>query len=108
MSILSYERNPFEGAVISSDPLPGAPLFPETLEDTISHLREEKIKVVWMNLPASRAELVPAAVAARHGRTKRTASTTGASATGKTTSSCSAEQTPAKSHPRGGTKGRTH
>ncbi|MBI9104980.1 MAG: NUDIX domain-containing protein [Spirochaetales bacterium] len=65
MPILDYQRNPFEGAIIIPESLPeDISIFPSLLDETLTVLRNEGIKVIWMNIPIASAGLVPTAVAA--------------------------------------------
>ena len=66
MCVLSYELNPFGGAVIDPVSLPDNPgVFTRTLDAVIKELNSRNIKVVWLTLPLPLASLVP--VAAQRG-----------------------------------------
>ena len=65
MSILKYEINKFNGAVIDASSLPGQTgEFEKQFKNTISELRERKVKILWLHLSLEHAAFVPIAVAA--------------------------------------------
>ena len=64
MCALTYELNPFGGAVIDPSSLPSDPdSFSTMLESSIDDLNAQGIKLIWLNLPLHLAVLVPVATA---------------------------------------------
>lgn len=65
MSMLHSELNPFEGRIINSASLPeSADEFAAALERSLEAWRAEGIKVVWLQIPIERSQLVHPAVSA--------------------------------------------
>ncbi len=65
MSVLEYEINPFNGAIIESSALPEkADQFAELLHDTIQELKKDGRMTLWITIPIEKSPLVPVAVAA--------------------------------------------
>lgn len=63
-SMLSYEVNPYQGAVIEADQLPkNASEFSNILKHTLTDIQRKELQLAWLYLPLIRAELVPVAVA---------------------------------------------
>ncbi|MDC7241598.1 MAG: NUDIX domain-containing protein [Spirochaetales bacterium] len=62
MTVLKFEADRFGGAVINSDDLPVNWMFKPALENTITYLKGEGFKLLWLFLPPSQAELVPLCV----------------------------------------------
>jgi 8-oxo-dGTP pyrophosphatase MutT (NUDIX family) len=63
MSLLFYEINNFNGAIVDSASLPEKlEDFKDQLRNTIVYLREERRKTLWLTLPIDRVAFVPAAV----------------------------------------------
>lgn len=63
-SLLSYEVNLFQGAVIETEQLPeNASDFSDILKHTIADFQKKELQLAWLYLPLIRADLVPEAVA---------------------------------------------
>jgi len=60
---LSYQINPYQGAVLDMDSLPDNESdFLNILKETIREIREKDLQLIWLYLPKERADLVPSAV----------------------------------------------
>lgn len=65
MARITANPDPFGGVIIEADALPHHPdVFDRDLRESVAAWRRDRIKVVWLDLPKSRAGLVPVAVAA--------------------------------------------
>jgi len=65
MSVIESELNPFGGRVIDPGRLPDTvEAFAVDLSESLAAWEQEGVKVVWLQLPIARSELVPVAVAA--------------------------------------------
>ncbi len=63
ISILNYEINPFQGAVIETGLLPReTDNFTCSLSLTLKDIEKKELQLVWLYLPIKQADLVPAAV----------------------------------------------
>ncbi|MFW5745120.1 MAG: NUDIX domain-containing protein, partial [Spirochaetota bacterium] len=76
MAVLASETNSFGGRIVDPAALPADPVaFEADLADSLTAWRSERIRVVWLQIPIERSELVPVAVAAGfvyHHATERT------------------------------------
>lgn len=64
MSILQYEINQFNGAIIDESALPEQQDdFRDRLRETIQELKSQKRMTLWLSLPIGKASFVPIAVA---------------------------------------------
>ncbi len=64
MTELKYEADRFGGAIIEASSLPGTGEFVPALESTISSLKKDGFKLIWLFLSPEQAELVAPSVAA--------------------------------------------
>jgi 8-oxo-dGTP pyrophosphatase MutT (NUDIX family) len=65
MPVLASERNSFAGRVVEAELLPSDPLrFRADLAESLEAWRAEGVRVVWLQVPIERSELVPIAVGA--------------------------------------------
>ena len=65
MAVLHSELNPFGGRIIDPDQLPDSPQrFVRDIAQSLDAWQADGIKVVWLQLPISRSDLVPLAVEA--------------------------------------------
>ncbi|MFW5737610.1 MAG: DNA mismatch repair protein MutT, partial [Spirochaetota bacterium] len=65
MAVLASETNSFGGRIVDPAALPADPVaFEADLADSLTAWRSERIRVVWLQIPIERSELVPVAVAA--------------------------------------------
>jgi 8-oxo-dGTP pyrophosphatase MutT (NUDIX family) len=65
MGALNFSLNQFGGGVIEASSLPdNAVEFTFLLAETIAILKQQHIKVVWLNIPIEKSALVPGAVSA--------------------------------------------
>lgn len=65
MEVLEFTPNPFGGAVIKPEALPEDPeAFRQRLRPSLNIWKAEGLKVAWLEVPAVRAGLIPAAVEA--------------------------------------------
>jgi len=62
MILLDYEADRFGGAILSSEKLPVLSDYKNILENTISELRNNGIKLLWLFLPIDRSDLVELSV----------------------------------------------
>ena len=62
--MLPYTTDIFNGVTVPPDSLPADPgLFRSTLAEAIQHWRQAGHRLVWLDIPAQRAALIPEAVA---------------------------------------------
>jgi ADP-ribose pyrophosphatase YjhB (NUDIX family) len=65
MPVLKSETNPFGGRIVDPDRLPeDADRFRRDLGESLESWRAEGVRVVWLQIPIERSELVPLAVEA--------------------------------------------
>jgi 8-oxo-dGTP pyrophosphatase MutT (NUDIX family) len=64
MQQLNATKNRFGGMLIHADGLPNTPGdFERLLQDALAAWRQEAIKVVWLEIPSDKSDLIPVAVA---------------------------------------------
>lgn len=63
MNQLAYQRNPFEGAVIIGEDIGGdAGDFGLKLRQTIDEIKSQNLRVIWLEIPIEKSDLIPQAV----------------------------------------------